>query len=504
MTKKRSFLKVLRFKKKIRYLTVASTILLSVIMVQLIINNPHKSQAVSWDEDNKIFILRSGTQGFFSNSLFKCFNPSYCNNHWEIDLNGADVIIDGDIDGDGYIESGEGFSVTIEGENELKSLTIRNKAVLIHSELLPTDVVDGTNATNGLDSLDPYARRKKIDIKVSEDITIQSWSRIDASEKGYPGGRIEPCRDNQNYTIFEDGYGPGRGLKDQRLGDRGGDAKAGGGGFGGLGEEGRTSSNGQAYDFVSPSALLEYGSGGGAAYRYWHDGGIGGSGPNRGCNHGGNGGGIIRLIIGGSLNIDNTGKILADGQDNYQYGNQDHPASAIGGGGSGGSIWIEAGSFDIGTNNTYIQASPGDLADENGSGFLNLYPTARGALSNGGNGSGGGGGGRIVIIRRDVPYGLNKILTPIDRNGTGNNFNPYLLQKNDRIEITLNLSRLKIAQINTIEDEIIRNTAENIACLPESAADRGGGAISADGKKISWNMTPLSSNYTLKYYCRVQ
>ena len=97
--------------------------------------------------------------------------------------------------------------------------------------------------------------------------------------------------------------------------------------------------------------------------------------------YGGSGGGCIKLDIDGSLVLNGT--ISADGENGKQG---TYPASYrwAGGGGSGGSIWIDAGAI---TGSGEITANGGD------GGFTDL--------------AGGGGGGRIALYYNEYDFSGN-------------------------------------------------------------------------------------------------
>ncbi|MBK7048327.1 MAG: hypothetical protein IPH48_17870 [bacterium] len=144
-----------------------------------------------------------------------------------------------------------------------------------------------------------------------------------------------------------DGYGPGTGPGAGASVDYWGA----GGGYGGEGGIGNSTIGGQTYgSYETPSDL---GSGGG-------------SGTNYGAVAGGSGGGLVRLVVQGTLTVD--GQITANGGP----GTGGHYES--GGGGSGGSIYLTVGTL----------AGGGEIS-------------ANGGASGGEGAAGGGGGGRIAI-----------------------------------------------------------------------------------------------------------
>jgi len=138
---------------------------------------------------------------------------------------------------------------------------------------------------------------------------------------------------------FSQATGPGAGLSANNDGS--------GAGYGGLGGASATAPGGPAYG--SAQQPVDFGSGGGLG---WFQ-PVGGS----------EGGGALRLSVGGLLTVD--GLVSAEG----------HPASQdSAGGGSGGSVWVTAGTL----------AGAGRFAADGGAG--DLY-----------GGGGGGAGGRIAL-----------------------------------------------------------------------------------------------------------
>jgi hypothetical protein len=108
-----------------------------------------------------------------------------------------------------------------------------------------------------------------------------------------------------------------------------------------------------------------------------------GGGGNTFTNFGGSGGGSIHLTVNGNLSVD--GRISADGR----------PGNGIGGGGSGGGLWISATNF----------LGSGSVSANGGSASL--------------SGGGGGGGGRIAIT---TSPGTNGFTGTISASG-GSGFN---------------------------------------------------------------------------------
>ena len=162
-----------------------------------------------------------------------------------------------------------------------------------------------------------------VDLNVTNEVIVSATSRITANGKGYGSSS-----------------GPGEGQD-------GSDAA--GAGYGGEGGRSNAVLGGVTYGSITEPSDL--GSGGGA----------------EGGTVGGSGGGAIRLDVGGTLYLE--GDISADGSIGGSWGFN----AQFGGGGSGGSIWIETegllGSGNIGANGG----------------------------NSGGGSAGGGGGGRIAI-----------------------------------------------------------------------------------------------------------
>ncbi|PWU11637.1 MAG: hypothetical protein C5B50_23020 [Verrucomicrobia bacterium] len=162
---------------------------------------------------------------------------------------------------------------------------------------------------------------------VAASVTVAAGGAISADGQGYAGGTAAgPASGN----------GPGGGTA-RHCGN------SGGGGFGAYGGQGGGSPYG------SPTAPTDLGSGGGGQD-------CGSSGP------GGNGGGAIRLIVAGTLQLDGT---ISSGGAGTGAGNA--------GAGSGGSIYATVGTL-AGAGTFHADGGPGPSG-----------------------GGGGGGGGRIAI-----------------------------------------------------------------------------------------------------------
>lgn len=155
------------------------------------------------------------------------------------------------------------------------------------------------------------------------------------------------------------GYGPGQGVG---AGKNGGTASGGGASYGGEGMDGRFSPASLGATYGSVKEPLDFGSGGGNG---WSD-----------RIPGGQGGGAIRIAVGGKLQVD--GRISAYG--GYAGGNSE----AGGGGGSGGSLYLTIGTL----------AGSGEISAIGGDAFT-YFGELRG---------GRGGGGRIAVYYQNDQF----------------------------------------------------------------------------------------------------
>ena len=207
-------------------------------------------------------------------------------------------------------------TLAVNGPHTFNNLSLQNNALLTH-----------TAAPNG-------EADNRLALTLLGGCVVQAGSRVDVSGRGYAAG-AGPGAGMQNPS----GYGSGAGH-----GGTGGTPTSGGAGGG-------------AYDSVLTPGL--WGSGGGHA-------------------GGGMGGGIVRLAIAGTLQLD--GVIAADGV------SPGYPA----GGGAGGSIHVSAGNL----------AGGGSFSAQGGS-----------TVNTGG---GGGGGGRIAVY-----YSANSFTGAVNAAGGG-------------------------------------------------------------------------------------
>ncbi len=218
--------------------------------------------------------------------------------------------------------SGGSTVLTIDGAHSIASLTVQSNSRVSHTAGFTYDADPGP----GVQIVGGFA------LTTTGNVTIAGGSAIDATAQGFGN---------------EQGTGAGGGTPTVFCSGRGG-----AGGYGGSGGAGSGAGNpfgGATYgSYASP---IDLGSGGGGN----------GNGP------GANGGGTIRLIVGGTLTID--GEIAANGG----------TSSVAAGSGSGGSVWINA---------TSITGVGGVRANA----FSNAC------------GNGGGGGGRIAVYGNRTAY----------------------------------------------------------------------------------------------------
>lgn len=192
-------------------------------------------------------------------------------------------------------------------------------------------------------------------------LTLDSNSSLNADGRGCLRGKdfvggYGPHATTGVCTYLATGYGKG---------GTGGGYPGGGAAHGGAGGKGESWDSAQTTTYGSSTNPWSYGSGGGSGYDAF--------GNTQG--EGGNGGGIIRLRVGGATVV--SGTVTAKGI----YGNNEAAYGyGGGGGGSGGSIYLYVGSL----------SGDGTISAAGGAGGL-------GGHGGTGNDAGGGGGGRIAI-----------------------------------------------------------------------------------------------------------
>jgi hypothetical protein len=206
------------------------------------------------------------------------------------------------------------------------NLTIQNGAVVSPQTSFPL-LNNLTVASGG--SLTVQSNQSILDLLVFDNVDVASGGAIVVDGEGY---------DQAN--------GPGAGQSIAEIGS--------GAGYGGVGGASATAPGGAGYG--SSNQPVDFGSGGGLGF----------GAPVGG---GSQGGGALRLNVGGVLTVD--GEISANGEPGLQDNS---------GGGSGGSIWVTAGTL----------AGGGQFVADGGAGGL--------------PGGGGGAGGRIALYSHANAY----------------------------------------------------------------------------------------------------
>ena len=234
----------------------------------------------------------------------------------------------------------------------LFNLTIANRGLVFPQSAFTN--VSLTVKSNGL--LTHLPGQTGFQLTVLSNLVIEPLGHLDVSGQGN-----EPAG------------GPGAGTSDVYWG-------GGGGGHGGVGGTAVGAGGGTYDSIVAPS---QFGSGGGNGY----------------ASSGGGGGGAVRLLVGGTLQVD--GVLSADGRDSADY--------LYGGGGAGGSLWLTVGALrGVGS----ISADGGASLGAGGGGAggrIAIYHdtnTFTGRLSAaGGVGAGRGGAGTIFSQVSSATHG---------------------------------------------------------------------------------------------------
>ncbi|MCL5407169.1 MAG: hypothetical protein M1429_01590 [Patescibacteria group bacterium] len=300
-----------------------------------------------------------------------------------------------------------------DAKRTFNNLTIRAGGVLTHQAVTVTDMAS-VGQSGSLATSSP----KKVDLVITNGLSLEGGGKIDVSGMGYPGGlgnRINNGCGRQVTTAdtyaTTRGYGPGGGSPIYNCDTSGDHAVGGGGGYGGNGGNGRTNSGllvpgGSKYPTpylanLSPQEF-EFGSGGGGAAH--HNAGYSAHSP------GAAGGGRIKIETNTISFSDSSSYIVANGAASIEM--KDLNASrAYGGNGAGGTIWItvrqinQAQIFpsvtgfyggEVGTMNfpsgTYSSSTKINLAAISGLPVWTEWST-----------DGGGGGGRMIIQSPSSP-----------------------------------------------------------------------------------------------------
>jgi len=222
-----------------------------------------------------------------------------------------------------------------------------------------------------------------------------SPSIISVTGKGYSGGTSGACRYNflkEKYFDPQYGQGPGGGGAGWAADEIG--SNGGGGSYGGEGGSSGGATGGVLPYYVAPTygnedMPLDFGSGGGGgtycvttSYNIYKNGFTNIKIDSQHVS-GGNGGGAIALYVANELKIDNRGVtayISANGRDGVET------SLAGAGGGSGGSIYIEAGTIKLQVEPDYFPFRAVGGMGSIGQGCKNWSFDG-----------GGGGGGRVAI-----------------------------------------------------------------------------------------------------------
>lgn len=422
----------------------------------------------------------------------------------------------------------------IYGTHTFNNLTI-DKATVTHADLLPGVDYDSNSFAIKECGTSDCGSNKKVDIVVNGKLTIKNSGSVNASGKGFRGAAYDKSTGWEPScaagSFDGDGDGLGGGGKSVVDTDQVG---GGGGGFGGVGGYGYYSdsstkrgiggiANGLASDKMLFESPLEYGSGGGMACESgW-------------LALGGNGGGVIRIEASQlAIEASSSAKITADGSHGEWGIGADKVKSWDGGGGSGGDIrlkikssysdlrWSDIGStlpsaqkgnLDLVTDYSVIEQN--NIRQQATSGFVKIsgdYPknyfsdsTKSPSISaNGGDAyevGGPGGGGKILLILPPSSNGVRKSLEAVDRGGSAS-FNPYALQKGDKIKVTLKVGANGSSY--DLTDIYLKATgvpATYCKCTTASDCNASPPASSITGDSIIWNG---ANSPTLSYECKVQ
>jgi len=261
-------------------------------------------------------------------------------------------------------------------ETDPFAYTIANGAIVYPTE--PLGVRSIHVASDGL--LTHQSQDDNFFFQIEEDVTVDAGGAIAANGRGY---------DSSN--------GPGQGEDGSTFGA--------GAGHGGAGGDSSQAGGGGTYGMENKP--LEFGSGGGNGVPY---------------TNGGNGGGILAMIIGGTLQVD--GELAVNGGAGWNV------SGNYGGGGSGGSIRLKANTVD-GTG--VITANGGD------GGYAN---------------SGGGGGGRIAIYTCDLLMPMAQI-TATGGTGYQNGSDGTIYFGSSSVDITQQPAEQVVALGETAEFHVV-------------------------------------------------
>ncbi len=301
-----------------------------------------------------------------------------------------------------------------------------------------------------------------LNVTVSANATIQAGGGIMADAMGNPAGQGSGAG---RYNYYISTY------------------PCSGAGHGGYGASsiGNYAAGGGVYDYtMSPTAA---GSGGGTYSGY---------------STGGAGGGAIKLVVSGALQV--AGKISANGGNGSGSG---------GGGGSGGSVWLILGTF---SGSGSITANGGNGADAVGGGggggriaiYYNNNSYAGTISAYGGGGANSGGAGTVYLKANSQTYGQ---LT-LDNGGNAGTNTTFV----DASLVDLFVAGKAVGQLPSgtwsVRNLQIRtnglliavaSSAQQTFNVTGNATIDPGGALAVDGAGYSAQTGPGSGRYTSSY-----
>lgn len=453
---------IFRKRRRIRYLSAASFVLLLLIFFSFLASqNPWSAKAtVVVDTQAKTITITNETNCRIETNVLKLCSSSP-----------ADKTFDNT-----YSMTITSSAVVVSGSIKLKNLTIGTGATLMHDALAyPADI-----QSNGY-SLTASGLLKKVDIETTGNITLSGGGSINVDGKGYPGGT--PGGDT--YSAVGSGLGKagGVGIKDD-----GATYYATGGG-------GNSGSGGRGY--YSGNTWESAGGAGDSATMVDTNGFLPGSGAGSGKRGiypviGGAGGGRVHLKAGGMISISSDSSISANGVSVTSIW------ALVTGGGGGGTIWLEAQKNNFSYSSSTFAARANKSTAPTGIGHtydISQVATDGGVTvrgldqsnavlnisADGGSGfyynanlmGGPGGGGKIYVMTVQDFSGtkISKKLEALERPaGTSNTtFNPYATVLGDKIKVTITVTGLKVVQTVgqtvAIDDDLLH--------LPQNASLTG-------------------------------
>lgn len=310
-------------------------------------------------------------------------------------------------------QSGAGSTVT---PPSLADVTICSNAMVIAAG----DWTAGnlTIASNGILA---GTQQSVMSLHVAGALTVQPGGLILGDGRGYLGGTGPGAGHNYYYSVANSYFFSG-------------------GGYGGPGASGLSPYAPGGGTYGSQTIPNDFGSGGGSLYSGF-------------SSNGGSGGGAIRLIVSGPVQLD--GAISANGTDGYDTG----------GGGSGGSIYVTCPTI----------AGSGKISANGGNGA--------------GTGSGGGGGGRIALVVSQTNSFLGTVIAAggggANWGGAGTVFQQKPVHLAQGVQQTSQLILDNAGHLGT-------NTP--VQSLPDARLIVRNGAVGAAGLNASFGNLSIASN----------